>query len=63
MTVRTEFQHRRAEMKSVFMTWVANKLFSFKEHGIDGWLKGRFLKPARKPTPSDEPSVSRQDQR
>jgi hypothetical protein len=61
MTQRTAWQHRRVEVKSKLTTWVANRVFSFKENGIDGWLKRRMLKPAQKPNPSSGPSGVRQD--
>ncbi len=43
MTRRTEVQHRIAEYKAVAMNWVANRLFSFRQTGIDGFLKRRML--------------------
>ena len=39
MTKRTEFQQRSLELKSQVMAWVANRLFSFKQDGLDGFLK------------------------
>lgn len=45
MTKRTEFQHRTAEFKARMMTRVANRLFSLRENGLDGFLKRRMLKP------------------
>ena len=44
MTRRTEFQHRLLEFKENLMTQVANKLFSFKQTGLDGFLKRQMLK-------------------
>ena len=44
MTQRTELQHRIAEYKAIAMNWVANRLFSFRQSGIDGLLKRRILK-------------------
>lgn len=61
MTQRTAWQHRRVEIKSKLMTWVANRVFSFKENGVDGWLKRRMLKPAQKTNQSSAPSAACQD--
>lgn len=47
MTKRTAHQQRMLELKSKVMTKVANKLFSFKQTGIDGFVKRRFLAPAK----------------
>jgi len=47
VTKRTEFQQRTLEFKAVAMAWVANKLFSFKRTGLDGYLKKSMLKPKR----------------
>ena len=43
MTQRTELQHRLAEYKAIAMNWVANRLFSSRQTGIDGFLKKRLL--------------------
>ena len=45
MTQRSELQHRVLEFKSVMMAHVANKLFSFKQDGLDGFLKRKMLDP------------------
>lgn len=50
MTKRSELAHRRAELKEQIMTWVANRLFSFRETGVDGFLKRKLLKPKTKKT-------------
>ncbi len=47
MTKRTELQHRILETREVAMSWVANRLFSLKRGGIDGFLKRKILKDAR----------------
>ena len=47
MTKRTELQHRILETKEVATSWVANKLFSLKQGGIDGFLKRKMLKDVR----------------
>jgi hypothetical protein len=44
MTKRTEMQHRVLEFKAVAMTWAAGKLFTFKQTGIDGFIKRTMLK-------------------
>ena len=49
MTQRHEVQQRVMEQKAVLMTWVGNKLFTFKQTGIDGLLKRMMLKPKRRP--------------
>ncbi|EGG28257.1 hypothetical protein IMCC3088_568 [Aequoribacter fuscus] len=43
MTQRTEFQERVLEVKSVLMAWIASRIFSFKQTGLDGWIKRRML--------------------
>lgn len=48
MTTRSEVKHRLAEQKAIAMTWIANRLFSFKQTGLDGFLKRQMLQPARK---------------
>lgn len=48
MTQRSELQHSIQEFKSVLMAYIANRLFSFKEDGLDGFLKRKML--GTKPT-------------
>ena len=48
MTRRTELQHRVAEFKARTQARVANRLFSFKTTGLDGWIKRRILKERRR---------------
>ena len=43
MTQRTEVQQRMLEYKSILTTWIAGKLFTFRETGLDGWIKRRML--------------------
>lgn len=43
MTQRTEFQHRVAEFKMAMKVRVANRLFTFRRDGIDGFLKRRLM--------------------
>lgn len=54
MTKRSEFEHQAAEFKARLMTRVANRLFSFREDGLDGFLKRRMLKP--KPSVGGKPA-------
>jgi hypothetical protein len=43
MTQRSEVQQRMLEYKSILTTWIAGKLFTFRETGLDGWIKRRML--------------------
>jgi len=47
MTKRTEFEHWKLEKREAVMAWVAGKLFTFKQTGLDGYLKKMMLKPKR----------------
>ena len=47
MTRRTELDQRILEFKARMMTRVANRLFSLREAGLDGFLKRRMLKTKR----------------
>ena len=49
MTRRTEFEHWKLETKAAVMAWVASKLFTFKQTGLDGYIKRTLLKPKRQP--------------
>lgn len=49
MTQRTELQNRVLEFKSAMTARVANRLFSFKQTGIDGYLKRKMLGTKPKP--------------
>ena len=42
MTQRSEVQQRILEYKSILTTWIAGKLFTFRETGLDGWIKRRM---------------------
>ena len=48
MTSRSNFQHWILETKVRAMTWMAGRLFTFKQTGLDGFLKRTMLK---KPKP------------
>ena len=43
MTQRSELQHRMLELKSVVMVWVAGKVLTFRQTGLDGFIKRRLL--------------------
>jgi hypothetical protein len=43
MTKRTAHQHRMMELKARIMAVVANRLFTFKQTGLDGLIKRSFL--------------------
>ena len=43
MTKRTAHQHRMMELKARVMAVVANRLFTFKQTGLDGLIKRNFL--------------------
>ena len=45
MTKRTEMQHRMLELKVKLTSWVAGRLFTFKQTGLDGFLKRKMLNP------------------
>lgn len=51
MTQRSEVQQRVLEYKSILTIWLAGKLFTFRETGLDGWIKRRML-------PADEARTS-----
>ena len=48
MTKRTAHQQRMLELKAKLMAKVANRLFTFKQTGLDGFIKRKFLKPSKK---------------
>jgi hypothetical protein len=43
MTKRTAHQHRMMELKARVMAVVANRLFTFKQTGLDGLIKRNLL--------------------
>ena len=43
MTKRTAHQHRMMELKARIMAVVANRLFTFKQTGLDGLIQRSFL--------------------
>lgn len=44
MTQRSEWQQRKLELKSTLQAWVAGKLFTHRQTGLDGWIKKRVLR-------------------
>ena len=48
MTKRTAHQHRMMELKARIMAVVANRLFTFKQTGLDGPIKRSFLPKSKK---------------
>ena len=48
MTKRTAHQHRMMELKERVMAVVANRLFTFKQTGLDGLIKRNFLPKTKK---------------
>ena len=45
MTKRSPFRHWALETRAAAMTFVAGKLFTFKQTGLDGFLKRLMSKP------------------
>ena len=56
MTRRSELRHRILETREIVMTWVAGKVFTFRQTGLDGWIKRRLLptKDSAKKRTSDQ---------
>ena len=51
MTQRSEFAHRRAELKARLLTALANRAFSFKTTGLDGLAKRVMARAAKSSEP------------
>ena len=47
MTQRSEWKQFKLETKAKFMAWVANRVFSLSNNGVDGAVK-RALLPQKK---------------
>ena len=47
MTTRTARQQRMLELKAWVMAKIANRMFTFKQTGIDGFVKRKFMPPAK----------------
>ncbi len=54
MTKRTEVQHRVLEFRARLMSWVAGKLFTFKQTGLDGYIKRKMLPQKKGPEVSSD---------
>ncbi|MEM7001202.1 MAG: hypothetical protein AAF529_10470 [Pseudomonadota bacterium] len=55
MTKRTAHQQRKLEFKARMMARVANRLFTFKQTGLDGLIKRQLLgPPKRKQKPAEQ---------
>ena len=55
MTQRSELQHRVLELKATLMAWVAGKIMTFRQTGMDGFIKRRVL-PADSKRKTDSPT-------
>ena len=53
MTQRSGLRHWLLELKASVMARVANRLFTFKQTGLDGYIKRLMLKPPSKRKPVD----------
>ena len=52
MTQRSALRHRLLELKARVMARVANRLFTFKHTGLDGYIKRLMGRPPRKRKPA-----------
>ena len=59
MTKRSAHQHRMLELRERVMAKVANRLFTFKQTGVDGFVKRKLLDPAKRPAkrPAKKPTA------
>ena len=48
MTQRSELKQRYLETKAQLFGWLASKLFTYRETGVDGLMKHIFLPNRRK---------------
>ena len=55
MTQRSEFKQRYLETKAQLLGWLASKLFTYRETGVDG-LSKRMLLPNKRKTSQDNTS-------
>ena len=51
MTQRSEWKQFKLETKAKFMAWVANRLFSLSNNGVDGAVKRALLPQKNKAPP------------
>ena len=54
MTRRSEFAHRRAELKARLLTALANRAFTHRTTGLDGLAKRLLASAAERPAPPRE---------
>ena len=57
MTQRSELKQRYLEAKAQLFGWLASKLFTYRETGVDGLVK-RMLLPAGRRRTKAEDSIS-----
>ena len=57
MTQRSELKQRYLEAKAQLCGWLASKLFTYRETGVDGLVK-RMLLPAGRRRTKAEDSIS-----
>ena len=57
MTQRSELKQRYLETKAHLLDWLASKLFTYRETGVDGLVK-RMLLPAGRRRTRAEDSIS-----
>ena len=55
MTQRSELKQRYLETKASLFGWLASKLFTYRETGVDGLVK-RMLLPNKRKGPLDDTS-------
>ena len=53
MTQRSEFKQRYLETKASLFGWLASKLFTYRETGVDGLVKRILLPNKRKSSHED----------
>ena len=56
MTQRSELKQRYLETKAQLFGWLASKLFSYRETGLDGLVKRLLLPIKRKVSLDDTPN-------
>ena len=56
MTQRSELKQRYLETKAQLFGWLASKLFTYRETGVDGLVKRILLPNKRKVSVDDTPN-------
>ena len=56
MTQRSELKQRYLETKASLFGWLASKLFTYRETGVDGLVKRMLLPNKRKASLDDTPN-------